>query len=127
MVKHDKIGITDVIKNTDKRHNNVFHLCAMFSKHEVFTQVAGLIGSNDNVSQIVTLRALLKPNMTDGKLPFHLFREEEGEFVIVNTLSRLQDKESELGIDLNKEFVQVKTKKGNSSLTILIHSFPITS
>ena len=117
MMKRNKVGLVDVIKSKDQRHNNLFHLCARFSKYDVFTEVGKSISSDMKSIRLEIARALLEPHKVSGNLPFHLLRDEKGEFLMIDLLVKLQDRELELGIDLTKDFVEVKNKKKNNSLS----------
>ena len=118
MKKHNKAGLINVINSKDKRHNNLFHLCAMFSKYDVFKEIVELIWQNSGTIRLKTARALFEPNKGSGDLPFHLFRDHKGEHIIKETLTKLQSMTSELNIDLSKEFIEIRNKKENSCLHI---------
>ena len=117
MKRFNKAGLTNVINSKDKRHNNLFHLCAMFSKHNVFKEIVELIWQKSGAIRLKAVRILFEPNKGSGDLPFHLFRDHEGEEIIFETLTKLQNIESELDIDLSKAFIEIRNKKGNSSLS----------
>ena len=114
MVDSNKKELMNVITQSDSRKNNIFHLCATYQKHKLFSQIAECIWSDEKPIIKETVDALFKPN-PDGKIPFLLLRDER---VIVSLLKKLQEKEIELGIDLKREFVERKTKKGNTSLNL---------
>jgi hypothetical protein len=114
MVDSNNKDLIKVIRQTDSRKNNIFHLCAIHQKHKLFTQIAESIWTDERFIIKETIEALFEPN-PDGKIPFLLLGNES---VIVSLLKKLQENEAELGINLSKEFVERKTKKGNTSLNL---------
>ena len=106
--------LISVVKQCDKRQNNIFHLCAMFQRNILLSTIAEGIFLYDASYRKELLESLFKPN-PDGKVPFHLCRDEK---TIILILNRLQKMENEFNIDLLGLFVAIKTKKSNTSLNL---------
>ena len=106
--------LSAIIGKLDGRKCNIFHLCATFERKNLFQEITNLIGPDVTPLIREILRALFESN-PDGKLPFHLLNDEN---LILSILKKIQKHQDMLRIDLNRDFIEIKTKKDNTCLNL---------
>ena len=117
MVDSNKKELIDVMRQNDKRHNNIFHRCAICETHNLFVKITEGIWHRDTSFRHAILEALFKSNQIntpdieslvvlgsgEGKLPFHLCKDEN---LVIDILNKLQEKENEFGVNLSSMFIE---------------------
>ena len=103
-----------LLNRTNTRMENIFHLCALFKRYDLFKQIAKEIWESDKkLDRYEVLGALFKKNI-NGQLPVHVCKDEQ---TIMTVLSSFTTK-VRFRADLHSVFINIKTAKRKNALHI---------